>query len=446
MHPLVKKTILLLLTLSISGVFLHAQSPPTPAEQLNDSMLSVKKNNFNKAVEIGKKGLQIAHETNDTIMLAAISNNLAATFLNMGKYDSARIYAQEAMLWYRFCENEMEILWCRYYLGVSYSYQGFYDIAFNEYQEILQSPHIDENSELYPFVLGELGSLYYRQSLYHKAAESYSKVRSFFINDTTRFITASLNLGAALSGMKMYDSSLLVFKEGLDYAEKSNRVLKKAALLTALSYNWMELGRFNDAISCIDEAIMIREDAEDSLGLSFSYRVKGGILVKKGAYNLANDYFFRSLKIDESLNIPNNIAETYCLIGECLQYKREHEAALAYFGQAYKIAVEIGAGEAIETALKGSALSYMALNNVEKANDFMERYITVHDSILMIEMGDYPVERENSPSPLQKSKNSLKQFITLLSASLLICWIILLLYRNRNLKTVIKKATNEKNL
>jgi tetratricopeptide (TPR) repeat protein len=361
----------------------------------------------------------------------------------MGKYDSARVYIQKAMLWYRLCGNEMEILWCRCYSGMSYSYEGLYDTAFNEYQEILQSPHIDENSRLYPFVLGELGTLYYRQSLYNKAAEAYSKARSFFINDTTRFITASINLGAALYGMTMHDSAIIVLQEGLEYAEKSDRVLKKAALLTNISDNWMGLGRFNDAIACIDEAIMIREEAEDSLGLSYSYRIKGGILVKKGAYNSANDYFFRSLKIDESLNIPDKIATTYCYIGECLQYKQEHEAALAYFDQGYEIAVKIGIGEAVELALKGKAFSWMALNDVEKAIDFMERYITVHDSTLKIDNVGY-TETNISFSP-NESENSIN-LIILLTIALLICGIILLLYRNRNLKIAIKKITDEKNL
>ena len=441
-----KKIILLLLILSISGVFLHAQPPLSLAEQLNDSMLSVRKTNLNKAVEIGKKGLQIAHETNDTIMLATISGDIAQTFLLMGKYDSARVYIHDAMQWYRFCGNEMDILRCHYGLGMAYSDEGFYDMAFNEYQEILQSPYINKDDDLYISVLSKLGFIYYYQALYNKAAEAFSQARSFFKDDTLQFISLSVSLGAALNRMNMYDSSILVLQEGLEYAEKSNHILRKAALLTNLSDNWTELGRFNNAIACIDEAIMIREDAKDSLGLSHSYRMKGGILFGKGAYNLACDYFFRSLKIDETLNITDNIADTYYLIGACLQYKQEHEAALAYFGQAYEIASKIGAGLAIEDALRGSALSYMALNDAEKANDFIERYIAVHDSILMIDMGNYPVGQTNAPPLPKEPKNSLKQLITLLSISLLICWVILLLYRNRNLKTAIKKSTDEKNL
>jgi tetratricopeptide (TPR) repeat protein len=408
-------------------------------------MNSVKRTNLNKAMEIGKKGLQVAHETNDTIMLAVIPYNMSIIFVNMGKYDSARIYIQEAIPWYRLCGKEIEILWCQYYLAMTYSYQGFYDTAFNEYQNILQSPHIDENNELYSFVLGELGTLYYHQSLYHKAAEAYSKVRSFFINDTARFITASINLGTVLNAMEMYDSSIIVLQKGLEYAEKSNWILKKAALLTRLSNNWKELGRFNDAVACIDEAIMIREEAEDSLGLSYSYSVKGEILLEKGSYSLANDYFFKSLKIDESLNILDNIAASYCLIGNCLQYQQEHEAALAYFGQAYEIAIKIGAGAEVETALKGSALSWMTLNDAKKAADFMERYVTVHDSILKMDDVGYN-EPNTPPSSPKESDKSLKQLLTFLGFSFLICLVILLLYRNRNLKAAIKKNADEKNL
>jgi len=435
----------LLLILFGFSILIHAQSPPTPASRFKDSMISAKKTDFNKTVEIGKKGLQVAHETNDTLMLAAISQNIAGTFLMMGKYDSAVIYSQEAMSWYRFCGDEMEILWCRYYLGISYSLQGLYNESINEHQQILQSPSIDKNNRLYSFVLGELGNVYYRQSLYNNAIEYYSEARPYFIDDTSRFITVSINLGAALYAMKIHDSSITVLQEALKYAEQGDWRLKKAALLTNLSDNWQELGRFNDAISCIDEAIMIREESGDSLGLSSSYISKGDILVAKGAYNLANDYYFRSLKIVESLNLPDNTAAAYCSIGRCLQYKNDHEAAMAYFEQGYEIAVKVGAGAAIEAALKGMALSSMALHNTKQAIDFMERYITVHDSIVSIDGGNNLVPANTSPL-LKEPKNALKRLATFLGISLLICTVILLLYRNRNLRTAIKRDADEKNI
>ena len=435
----------LLLMLFGFTVFVHAQSPPTPAKKLNDSMNSVKQTNLNKAIEIGKKGVQVARETNDTMMLAIISDNISGIFLMMGKYDSATFYIQEAMSWYRFCGNEMDILWCRYYLLIALSLQGLYDEAISECQQVLQSPHINETQALYIPVLNELGNIYYRQSLYNKAVEAYTEARSCVRHDTTQFISLSINLGAVLNAMKMYDSSIIVLQEGLEYAKKGNWTLRKASLLTTMSDNWKELGRFNDAITCIDEAIIIREEAEDSIGLSYSYRSKGNILVAKGAYNLANDYYFKSLKIDESLNIPDNTAATYCSIGECLQYKNDHEAAMAYFGQGHDIAVKIGAGAAIEAALKGMALSSMALHNTRQAIDFMERYITVHDSIVSVDGGNSLVSANTSPS-LKEPKNALKRLATFLGISLLICTIILLLYRNRNLRTALKRDADEKNI
>ncbi|MCL2040812.1 MAG: tetratricopeptide repeat protein [Bacteroidales bacterium] len=436
----------LLLILFGFAVFVHAQSPHISASKLNDSMKSVRKININEAIPIGKQGLQIAQQTHDTLMLAAISQNIAGTFLMMGKYDSAAIYAQEAMAWYRFCEDEMEMLWCRYYLGISYSLQGLYSESIDECQQILQSPYIDTSSRLYSFVLGELGNVYYRQSLYGKSVKYYSEARPYFVDDTSRFISASINLGAALYALGIHDSSIIVLQEGLKYAEKSNWRLKKAALLTNLSDNWQALGRFNDAITCIDEAIMIREESEDSLGLSYSYRSKGNILVAKGAYNLASDYYFRSLKIDESLNIPDNIAATYCSIGRCLQYKNDHEAAMAYFEQGYDIAVKVGAGAAIEAALKGMALSSMALHNTKQAIDFMERYITVHDSIVSVDGGGNNLVPANTSPSLKEPKNALKRLATFLGISLLICTVILLLYRNRNLRTALKRDADEKNI
>jgi len=448
MFRLIKRTlflfVLLLFTLFICSVSLYAQSSNTTAAKLYDSMDNVKQTNRYKAIEIGKKGLQVAEETKDTTMRGLILENISGIFLEMGKYDSARVYIQEAISWYRYCGDEMDILWCRYYLGIAFSLQGLYEEAINECKQILQSPYISEDDRLYAFVLNELGNIYYYQSLYNKATEMYIKIFPYVKHDTVQFIDYAINLGAALKAMKMYDSSIVVLQQGLEYAEKSNWKLEKAALLSSLSDNWMALGRFNDAISCIDEAIMIREESGDSLGLSNSYKTKGSILVEKGAYYLAKDYYFRSLKINESLNIPSSTAGTYYLIGECLQYTHEHEAALAYFEQGYKIAVKIGAGVKIEAALKGMALSWMALHDTKKSVDFMNRFITVHDSILSIDGGNY-IHPNVSTMP-KKTEKPYKRLINVLTISLLICSVILLLYRNRNLKTAIKRNADEKNI
>ncbi len=296
-------------------------------------MLRVRQYDLNKAILVGKKGIQTAKQTNDTMMLAVISDNIAGVFLMMGKYDQAIAYIQEAMYWYRFCGSKADILWCQYYLGIAYSLQGFYDDACTEYQNILGSINPMESKQLYLYVLGELGNIYYYKSLYNKAIEIYQQARASALPDTMSFIANSINLGGALNSIQSYDSSVAVLQEGINYAEKSGSLLRKASLLTNLSEAWKGLERFNDALKSIDEAILIREEANDSLGLSNSYRTKGGILVEKKDFNHANDYYFKSLKIDEVLNIPENIAATYCLIGECLQYKNNHEAALAYFQQ-----------------------------------------------------------------------------------------------------------------
>ncbi|MDR0363880.1 MAG: hypothetical protein LBH92_02530 [Bacteroidales bacterium] len=375
------------ITLLFVVLELFSQKDLTPS-MLNDSMIEARKRDHNASVQFGKEGLRLAKQMADTLMLAVISDNLSGTYILMGKNDSALIYLNEALYWYQFCGSDKDMLWCRFYSGIIHAQQGLPDTAIYIYQDILQYSDIKEISNLYPMVLINLGNAYYHKAMYNSAASVYVQSRDYYriINDTSGFISSSINLGGVLNTVNHFDSAVVVLLEGLYWAEQNKNILRKASLQVNLCESWQGLGKFNDALKTIEEVIVIREGAKDSIGLSNSYRTKGNLLIGKGEYERANNFFMKSLKIDEALSLPVNMAYTYCLIGKSLQWKGDFFGSIAYFQQGYDIAEEIKAGQEMKMALINQAISWSALGDLDQANYYLKRHDNLMDSLQYIDL------------------------------------------------------------
>lgn len=424
-----KQSIILILFL-LSAFGLSAQTDITPA-MLNDSMKAMRKIDYNKSVEIGKEGLLLAEKTGDTAMSALIADNLSGFYILMGKNDSALLYLNQAMYWYQFCGDDVDMLWCRFYLGIIYAQQGLPDTAIYIYQNILQYPDIKGLGNLYPMVLINLGNVYYNKSMYNSASLIYTQSRDHYrsIHDTSGFISSSINLGGTLNTMNHFDSAIVVLLEGLHWAEENQDFMRKVSLQTNLCESWSGLGRYNDALKAIDEVIIAREETNDMIGLSNSYRTKGNILIAKNEYDRANEYFVRSLKIDEELALPVNMAATYCMIGRSLQLKKDFHAAIAYFRQGFEIAEKAQAGQEMKNALINQALSWSALGDLEQAEQCIKLHDNLLDSLQQIDILTFAEHSaaETADAPPEKFSAKKNWSNILLSISLIINILLLFL-------------------
>src|SRR5207302_1190714 len=84
----------------------------------------------------------------------------------------------------------------------------------------------------------------------------------------------------------------------------STSLINLAALLNE------NLGRPDDALPLLREALQIRRDAGNARGEALVLNNIGSVYLQKGQYSEGQTYFERALELREKANVPNEIADT----------------------------------------------------------------------------------------------------------------------------------------
>jgi transcriptional regulator with GAF, ATPase, and Fis domain/Tfp pilus assembly protein PilF len=220
----------------------------------------------------------------------------------MGEYSKAeKIYKQ---LWAMKPEGDkrFEILLDR---GWLYFSEGNYKEAERNYKKAL-SISTKLKKEYLP------GKLYYNLGILEKERENYRKAEGYAnkalsIGKKYRnnfYITASLNLLAIIEqGKNNYKKAISYYKETAKLLKKEKNVLRLLNVLV----NFSKCYYYSGNIKVCEKNIMESLDLAKKLGkpyeIAYLFNLYGYLMVKKGEFQKAEDYFIRSLNI--SLSIEN---------------------------------------------------------------------------------------------------------------------------------------------
>jgi tetratricopeptide (TPR) repeat protein len=91
------------------------------------------------------------------------------------------------------------------------------------------------------------------------------------------------------------------------------------------------LGRPNDALPLLREALEIQRGAGNPFGQALVMNNIGTVYLGKGDYSEAQTYFERALEIRQKLNVPTELADTHHNLGETLSKRGNYEAALKQY-------------------------------------------------------------------------------------------------------------------
>ena len=137
-----------------------------------------------------------------------------------------------------------------------------------------------------------------------------------------------------------------------DKAGISTTLVNLAALLNE------NLGRPDDALPLLREALQIRRDVGNQNGEALVLNNIGSVYLAKGQYSEAQTYFERALELREKAKVPNEIADTLHNLAETLSKMGRYDQALARSTSARSISGEAPAtGVARRSSRTASARS-----------------------------------------------------------------------------------------
>ncbi len=148
-----------------------------------------------------------------------------------------------------------------------------------------------------------------------------------------------------------YQAALKFQREIGDKAGMSTTLINLAGLMNET------LGRPDDALPLLREALQLRRDAGNPAGEAMVLNNIGNVYLAKGDYSEAQTYFERTLELREKANVrPKDLADTLHNLGETLSKEGRYDQALAQYLRAIDLRRNSGdkRGAAIESYSMGT--------------------------------------------------------------------------------------------
>lgn len=171
---------------------------------------------------------------------------------------------------------------------------------------------------------------------------------------------------------KLNKKEELIFKKGLSYAYNSK------------GYLFDDIGNYELALDYYTKSLKINEKIHDTIGISKAYNNIGTIYMVQKKYLIAKDYFFKSLTIKKLLGDELQLSIAYNNIGGLFEFQNKLDSALYYYNIGLALRKKINSNES-NALLAGSynnlGTLYFELGDLTKAMNFQEKSLEINQRL-----------------------------------------------------------------
>lgn len=350
--------------------------------------------NYSNALIYLEKALELYENSKKEIKISNTLHNIALVYLEKGNYPIAITYLEKELKINQTFNNKTNVVRNLNNIADAYFIINNYKKAITYYEQSLEinKKNNDLKGEFY--CLNKIGEIYLKQKQYSKTIDYYTMALEKIDTNQTEKRNKTLNdLSEVYLLMSKIES-----KEKKKYIDLSNQVLKKISikkeqysqsletLLESLKKNAPDttkiniLNRIASIYSYTNPKKGIRY-GEEALRYATKIKWKRGIAVAcenigvcqwvLTDFNIAVNYFYKSLFAYENLKDQNGIAGAYNNLGLVLIEIKKYDLALTYFNKAFEINKENNNKVLMVYNLNNIAHNYY---NQKKYNQSLEYY------------------------------------------------------------------------
>ena len=231
-----------------------------------------------------------------------IKYELAFTKLELGKYDSARLFFNEAM---KYQSSNRDLGHVHFGLGNIFGIQNFLDSSLVEYQTALKyfeesdlGTSIAKTKFNIANVLTEKGNMEMALQYYLEGLDHFKQEK-----DHRSVIIAYMNIGIHLRKMKNYEEAKHYYRKGINLAKAERIFILLPDLYQNMGVNYNEANQPDSAFIYFRRSISDSLSAVKPIILAKSYLNMGITYSLKGQLDSSKIYFEKSLSICEDNNI-----------------------------------------------------------------------------------------------------------------------------------------------
>lgn len=229
-------------------------------------------------------------------------------------------------------------------LGILFYKKGDFKKAIHYHKEALQLRQRCNDVLGTAFSLTNLGNIYVDLKLYHLAENNHLSALEVYqqLKDETRIANCLINIGILKQEMKQHDAAYEHYKLAYQIGNKLNDYDIRSICLNNIAVTYYYKGNYEKAISYNEDALELRNLMDNAVEVTDSY------------INLASCY----IQLHEPQKARENL-DTAISLSNYFDYY-----------------------EARQEALKVSADYFYLVKDYQKAFECINRYYTVHDSVL----------------------------------------------------------------
>lgn len=365
---LFNKNLMRLLVFCLLGITLCFGQTQETAKKLNDSALSLYKNNPKEAISILEKSEKIAKSNGQTFQYGRAKNALGLVYTDLGEFHKGVKYAQEAM---SITSDSLLTASALNNIGRSNRQLGLYEEALNYYLQALDiysalGEHIEEAT-----VTNNIGLVYGYLNINDKAIDYHLKAKDVFEN---------LNNKKGIS--QVYNNIAII------YANQGD-------LVKALNY--------------FKYSLTIEKALDDKKGIAESANNVGAVYYYMQDIDSALTYFKKSAQIEKAIGNFAGISASYNNIAQVLIENNRAAESKTFIDSAYHYATTYKVAVDIETALLNYSQYYENTNNKGSALEYYKAFTKLKDSLVNLETNSKVAELEIEYQTEKKEKEILSQ-------------------------------------
>ena len=340
---------------------------PISSKKLNDSALSIYKNQPQKALEIFQQSESLAKSKSETLEYARAKNGLGLLYRDLGAFEKAIAYANDAM---SISKDSLLTASALNNIGRSKRQLGFYEDALTYYLRALDIYDELNKKEEEATVTNNIGLVYSYLGINDKAIEYHLKAKTAF--------------------------------EELNNKKGISEVYNNIAIIYAND------GDLEKALNYFKYSLAIEVNLNDKKGMAESANNVGAVYYYMQEVDSALTYFEQSVTIEKSIGNFAGLPASFNNIAQVLIENKRLSESITYIDSAYQYAKDYKVATEIENSLLNYSEYYEASQNNSKALDYYKAYTQAKDSLLNLDTNSKIAELEIEYQTEKKEKELLE--------------------------------------
>jgi len=177
------------------------------------------------------------------------------------------------------------------------------------------------------------------------------------------------------SSIHDYSNAMIYIDSAIMLTELSDDKIAKANYLNKKGIIYYKLADYQQALHFFNTAI---KNGNDSLFIAQCYSNIGSVYVNLGNYDVASNYYFNALKINENNNFEEGIADVYLNMSNVYMSMEEFASALDFQLKALEYYINNDNKSEAGYCLSNIGLVYLDLNKVDTAIHYFNRALEIN--------------------------------------------------------------------